>query len=61
MDWNEINQPPKQAGLYLICVDWMGRIEKAEFDGATKCALDSLLPYPTHWMPLPELPKKRDA
>ena len=58
MKWISIKDKlPRTAGMYLVVADWMGVIEKAEFDGKSKWALNHLF-EPTHWMPLPKLPEE---
>lgn len=58
MKWINIKKIiPNKAGHYLVVADWMGVIEKGEFDGT--CNWDC--PFGgssiTHWMPLPDPPK----
>lgn len=55
-EWIKVkDRLPDVAGYYLVIADWMGVIEKAEFDGCSKWALNHLF-VPTHWMPLPDPP-----
>ena len=48
---------PPTAGHYLVIADWMGVIEKGEFNGKDKWHIHNHLFDVTHWMPLPEPPK----
>lgn len=57
MEWISVkDQLPTKAGYYLAVADWMGVIEKAEFDGINKWHINHIF-MPTHWMDLPELPE----
>lgn len=57
MEWININKRlPMEAGHYLVIADWMGIIEKAEFDGISLWNIPHLF-TPTHWMQLPEPPE----
>lgn len=55
MEWIKVkDRLPESAGLYLVVANWMGVIEKSEFDGKENWAITYF--SPTHWMPLPKLP-----
>jgi hypothetical protein len=60
MDWKDAKKhPPKKAGHYLVVADWMGVIEKGEFDtkrGIWNCPFGG--DCVTHYMELPEPPKE---
>jgi uncharacterized protein DUF551 len=57
-EWIKIeDRLPDKAGYYLIVADWMGVIEKGEFDGKSSWFFYYHLFEPTHWMPLPQPPK----
>jgi hypothetical protein len=61
MKWISVEEKlPPTSGLYLVVADWMGVIEKAEFDKNDKWHSFSSPFDPTHWMPLPELPENGD-
>ncbi len=56
MKWNNVEENlPKSAGHYLVVAEWMGVIEKGEFDGKSKWSINHLF-EPTHWMTLPDGP-----
>lgn len=57
MSWIKIEDklPPK-AGYYLVVAEWMGVIEKGEFDGHSCWSINHLFD-PTHWMFLPKPPQ----
>lgn len=60
MRWISVkDRLPSSPGMYLVVAEWMGVIEKAEFDGKSKWSLNHLF-SPTHWMPLPELPHDKN-
>ena len=60
MKWIKVSERlPKKAGYYFVVADWMGIIEKGEFDGKSKWNIPHLF-QPTHWMTLPELPDELD-
>lgn len=48
---------PKQAGHYLVVDDWMGIIEKAEFNGKDKWNSPFNV---THWQELPNAPSEEE-
>lgn len=57
MDWISVKDKlPAQAGKYLVVGDWMGIVEKGEFDGKNRW--HTPFGNPTHWMSLPEPPKE---
>ena len=47
---------PPVAGFYLAVCDWMGVVEKVEFDGKDRWNFS--FGKPTHWMLLPLPPGK---
>lgn len=56
MKWIRVeDELPRSAGMYLVVADWMGVIEKGEFNGKDKWRIPHLF-EPTHWMELPEAP-----
>lgn len=56
MKWIKVkDQLPEKAGHYLVVADWMGVIEKGEFNGKNKWHINHLF-EPTHWMHLPDVP-----
>lgn len=58
MEWISVKDHlPNNGGHYLVVADWMGVIEKAEFDGKSNWYIHNHMFDVTHWMPLPELPK----
>ena len=58
MEWISINDRlPNSPGHYLAVADWMGVVEKAEFDGTSQWNVSFGGSSVTHWMPLPEPPK----
>lgn len=57
MSWIKIeDKVPPKAGYYLVVAEWMGIIEKGEFDGHSRWTLNNNFD-PTHWMYLPQPPK----
>jgi hypothetical protein len=56
--WNKIHDKPKSAGLYLVIADWMGVVEKGEFDGKDQWICPFGGPIITHWMLLPKPPNE---
>jgi len=60
IQWKRIDkEQPKNAGHYLTCIDFMGVIEKGEFNGVNKW--HTCFGCPTHWMELPDPPEFDDA
>jgi ferritin len=56
-EWISVKKElPKSAGFYLVVADWMGVIEKAEFNGCSSWLIRNHVFEVTHWMPLPEPP-----
>lgn len=61
MSWISVeDELPPIPGHYLVVADWMGVIEKAEFDMGDKWHQFSSHFEPTHWMPLPKEPNELD-
>lgn len=57
--WNSIKDKlPPEAGFYLVVANWMGVVEKGEFNGKDKWHLNHTF-EPTHWMPLPSPPEDK--
>jgi hypothetical protein len=55
-EWiNAEEQLPKMAGYYLVCDNYLGVVDKAEFNGHSRWnwPFDA-----THWTPLPEPPRE---
>lgn len=58
MEWISVKDRfPSIAGKYLVVADWMGVVEKGEFDGKSEWHIENHLFDVTHWMPLPQPPK----